>query len=105
MTLTKGAVSMFLYEVNHLVDEGKFESLQVVKQHMENKDVVEWLSNTYENDIDLSLFVGKEWAPLMNEKMYEFNSVHDGNEHRKWGISKNGLCLLVAWSAEMLLNI
>lgn len=102
MQITKGAVSMFLYEVNHLVDRGENETIRKVNEQMQNKTIVQYLTEKYKGEIDLSLFTGQRWEEEMNNLLCYFSECHAGNERRKWGIYNNGLCLLVSWCAEIL---
>jgi len=38
----------------------------------------------------------------MNEKLNEILGGYQGKEPRKWGIENNGLCLLLAWTNELI---
>jgi len=102
MKLTKGAVSVFLYEVNHLVDNEYKESIENIHEQMKNGDIIGYLANKYKNEIDLSLLNGQDWGHQLNQIFTDMSNVFAGNERRKWGIEKNGLCLLVSWAAEII---
>lgn len=36
------------------------------------------------------------------KRLQDFRDCHSGNEMRKWGIENSGLCLLLAWTNEMI---
>jgi hypothetical protein len=100
-SLTTGFVSVFLYEVNVLVDKGYTETLDEVNKQMQNKNIVDFLIGKYGSEIDFSLFTGQRKQEI-DELFHDFSIAHEGNERRKWGIENNGLCLLVSWTAEII---
>lgn len=105
MSISKGTLSVFLYEVNVMVDQGEKESIDIVNQKMQNGAIVEYIAEKYKGKIDLSLLIDHPNGKQLNKMLQDFSNAHAGNERRKWGITNNGLCLLVSWTAELIRDL
>jgi len=98
--------ALILY-LNSLVDSGKYDDIGIeeVKLHIDDGSILRWLQQR--TDIDLSLHVGD---PNLTEGFEDFyvnylQAIYDayaGNERRKWGVERRGLCLLIAWTNEIV---
>jgi len=87
------------FYLNSLVDRGKFVELEEIHKHIRNKTLFSWLGEKYSDYLDLSLYSIDE----LNEIVGFFDGLSTAvDEERKMGISKNGLCLLVAYCFEGL---
>lgn len=102
--LVKNGITMLMYEVNRLVDDGQKESVKDIVDHMFNGDLVEYLRDKYKENIDLSSFnsSGPYSIKEINKAYSDFAGYISGNERRKWGISNNGLCLIVSTGIDLL---
>ena len=101
-------ITSFIHEISYLVDKGISFSIEEVNAHIENKDVVDWLEDQFpfrsEYGIDLSMFQ-KNHRDYIHEKLESIWGGYSGQESRKWGITENGLCLLISWSIEIVREI
>jgi hypothetical protein len=100
--ISYGGLSMFLYEVNVLVDRGFKEDIETVNQYMQREEIVEYIANKYGDQVDFSLLLNRQWGKDLNVLLRNMSDANAGNERRKWGIENNGLCLLVSWTAEII---
>lgn len=101
-------ITTFIHEMSFLVDKGISFSIEEVNSHIENKDVVDWLEKEFPFDsqkgIDFSLF-RQSHREYIHEKLESIWGGYAGQERRKWGITNNGLCLLISWSIEIVRDI
>lgn len=104
--LVKNGLTMLMYEVNRLVDNGHKESIEDIVEQMFNDNLVEYLQEKYKGNIDLSSFKPDgPYVPKEINKVYlDYASYISGNENRKWGINNNGLCLIVSTGISLLRN-
>jgi hypothetical protein len=101
------AITTFVLEINSIIDKGKNVSIDEVNSHIENMGIVEWIENKfpfYENGVDFSLFGDKE-KEFVTKEYESIWLAYNGQEQRKWGITNNGLCLLVAWGIEIMRSV
>ena len=83
--------------LNSLVDDGKFLDLQETHERIRDRSIFDWLKEKFGEDIDISIYSKEDLNKLTNF----FESLSFGtDEQRKMGITKNGLCLLVAYCLE-----
>jgi hypothetical protein len=104
-TMTLAELTFLILGLNHLVDSGLHTrvTLADAKEHIRCGDVVPWLRQEFGDEIDLSLYeyhsatrdeISKGWQDLL--------TAYDGSERRKWGVANNGICLLIAWTNELI---
>ena len=100
MTLTN--LTYIILELNAALDTGKYDHIPMseASQHIEAGDVLPWLKRMVP-EIDLS--------PLCEEIANEYQAAlgdiyggYGGSERRKWGVERRGLCLLIAWTNELI---
>ena len=95
-------LTYIILELNASLDSGKHDDvkMQEATEHIEAGDVVPWL-NEILTQSDLSLLSGsdiEEYHAMLKDLLDN----HSGRERRKWGVSNRALCLLIAWTNEML---
>jgi len=101
-------LTLLILEYNQLIDSGKYNDITIaqVSEQIEKKNVIEYLKKKTGNDSDFSLFRSDgsyaEYIKHYNEQLYQLHGGYAGNERRKWGIENSGLCLLVAWTNELI---
>jgi hypothetical protein len=85
------------FHLNSLVDSGEYLDYDETTLHIDNKDVLSWLLQKFPSRLDLSLFDDD-----ISEKVESyFESMHNAvDAERKFGVKKNGLCLLIAYCFE-----
>jgi len=96
-------LTLFISELSAAIDTGKYQdvSIEEVEEHIANGDLFPYLRRRLKGDVDLSLFK-PEIATRINADLLSLLEGYAGQERRKWGISNNGLCLLVSWTAELI---
>lgn len=97
-------LTFLILQLNHLVDHDLHRpiTLDDARDHIRKGDVFEWLDQKFMADIDLSIYRGQ---PSRNEISAEWANIlggYEGSENRKWGVAKNGICLLLAWTNEIV---
>ena len=101
------AVTQFIQEVSVMIDMGGHYSIEEIEQHIEGMDVIDWLEKEFpfnKTGIDFSLF-GAEERKFIHEALESILGGYRGQERRKWLIEKNGLCLLISWSTEIIRDL
>ena len=103
MKLTLSGLTGFLFEINAAIDTGKHADVSVdeVEDHIEQGDLLEFLRNRLADDVDLSMIDAEREAAL-TAWLFDIFGGNKGRESRKWGVRNSGLCLLVAWTAELV---
>ena len=102
------ALTLLILELNHLIDTGKYNNIKIEDIHVviEKKRILPYLEETTKGDADFSLFGNDgpytEFVKYFHEQMYQIYGGYAGNERRKWGIENLGLCLLLAWTNEIV---
>ncbi|WP_144641184.1 hypothetical protein [Bacillus cereus] len=97
-------IANFSFYVNHLIDRGAKEEISIIKKKIQDKEIVQYIGNKYKNIVGFSPFEvnGPYSIDDINELYHRFADYIEGNEDRKYAVSTNGLCLLVALSIELL---
>jgi hypothetical protein len=90
-----------------LLDSGLHDNINVADAmgHIRRGDVFAWLQTLEPKRFDLSLFgVNKVYADAGTAWLEGTLALLEayGDGHRKWGIEKRGLCLLLAWTFELM---
>ena len=102
----RGLTLLLLY-INILIDSGQHDavSLQEVKDHIREGTILRFLRQlAAPGDFDIFLVN----SPYGNFERYYVTSLqaiytaYAGDELRRWGIERRGLCLVMAWSIEIL---
>ena len=102
------ALTLLILEINHLIDSGKYDniSIDVIYKHLEDGTIFEYLKQTAGQDIDLSLLINDSPYPGFKkfyiDNMQSMYNAYGGDERRKWGVEHKGLCLLLAWTNEII---
>lgn len=85
------------FHFNSLVDQGSKLDLQQTHDKIRRKELFPWLKEKFDNSLDISLFSQTDLDKV--ESFFESMS-SAVNEKRKFGVTENGLCLLVAYCFE-----
>lgn len=96
-------LSYLTFEINAALDSGKHDGITIeeVEQRIENKEVIPWLRSLLRDEIDLSLFDAAT-INRYHDDLYDILGGYKGREARKWGVRNRGLCLLLAWTVELI---
>ena len=76
------------------------------RQIARTDDIIPFLKETTQGDSDFSLYGDdgpySAFVEYYHEQMYQIFGGYAGNERRKWGVENLGLCLLLAWTNEII---
>ncbi len=101
-------LTLLILELNAAIDTGKHRDITIeeVKQHIDEGDILEYLNTRLGDDIDLSLLLhpnyGLQEGRAITTALQSLRGAYGGDERRKWGVQNSGLCLMVAWVNEMV---
>ncbi|MHC4620554.1 MAG: hypothetical protein ACYTEQ_22635 [Planctomycetota bacterium] len=102
------ALTLLIMELNHLVDSGKFNDISIdeVYEHIENKSILPFLTQRTKGVSDFSLYSDdgpySNFTKFYHEQMACLYGGYGGDHRRKWGVENLGLCLLLAWTNELI---
>lgn len=101
-------LTLLILQVNSLVDSGKYSDISIADIHgaIEEKRVLRFLKERVGKDIDLSLHLSETsnngFEEFFENQLYQIYGGYAGQERRKWGVSNLGLCLVLAWTNEII---
>jgi hypothetical protein len=100
MTLTN--LTYIIFELNAALDSGKYDHVPMseASQHIESGDAISWLKREVP-EIDLGL-LSEESAKEYEAALRDIYGGWGGSERRKWGVERRALCLLIAWTNELI---
>jgi hypothetical protein len=102
------ALTLLILRINSLIDSGKYNSITIadVHQAIEQKKVLRFLKERAGKEIDLSCHIDSSlygnFEEYFETKLNNIYGGYAGEERRKWGIQNSGLCLILAWTNEII---
>jgi hypothetical protein len=101
------ALTLLILQLNILIDTGKYDDITIeeVYSHIDRGTILEFLKERGQGDIDLSIHLSEAYGDFQSFYIKQLQSLYDayaGDERRKWGVQNQGLCLLVAWTNEII---
>jgi hypothetical protein len=102
------ALTLLILQLNALLDTGRYDYITVdeVEGRIEDGSILRFLRERAGEDIDLSFqFETKSYGNFERFYVTYLQSIlnaYGGRESRKWGVQNRGLCLLIAWTNEIL---
>lgn len=106
--LTASSFTLLILNLNHMLDTGKYDSITIeeVHRHIKDRSVLRWLREIGKGDIDLSGHLDTDvygnFEELYSNYLQNMAGGYAGDERRRWGIEKRGLCFLIAWTNEAI---
>jgi hypothetical protein len=100
MSMTTPKLIYLISSLNHLVDHGFDATIVEVHDHVEGGNLFAWLRRKFTGHIDLSP-IGSASEQEIMEGLQDIFGGYGGYERRKFGVQNSGLCLLIAWLAEL----
>ena len=97
-------IHWMILQLNAALDTGRYDSLPVDEAlaHVGARDVVPWLKQRVP-DVDMSVMeLQPNKVDQYHEALGRIHEAYAGDEARKWLVSNRGLCLLIAWTNELL---
>jgi len=87
------------FNLNSLLDGGSLLDYDETVAHIGDGTLFGWLEEKFRNKIDLSLLDVTDAATVLEHFQSLANAV---DAERKFGVRKNGLCLLIAYCVECI---
>ena len=96
-------LTYLILEFNSLIDRDLHENISMdeVKSRIEQGSLFDWLREQFKGEIDLSLYDPEKTGEITG-KLNDILGGYAGSERRKWGVENNGICLLLAWTNELI---
>ncbi len=99
-------VTLLILRINSLIDSGKYNNIAFEEIHnaIEKKSLLRFLKAKCGDDarFDLHMTASNGFEKEYEERIYNLYSAYAGDERRKWGIQNSGLCLVLAWTNELI---
>ncbi len=91
-------IGFFSLEIIHLISLGKKETLTEIEKHFSQCDIVEYITNKYEDDIFIKFDNSSYDNEAINKYFNDYDGFIQGNENREYGIvnEEDGLLLILA---------
>lgn len=102
------ALTSLILHVNSLIDSGKYSDITIEDIHkaIEEKRVLRFLKERAGSDFDLSIHLHSkaygDFEPYYEAQLESIYGGYAGKERRKWGVENSGLCLVLAWTNEII---
>jgi hypothetical protein len=101
------ALTLLILQLNKLLDSGECDSISIdeVHAHIDDGTILKFLKERGGNKIDLGSHLTNSFGDFEKFYVQHLQSLYDayaGDERRKWGVEKKGVCLLLAWTNEIL---
>ena len=101
-------LTLLVLQYNKLLDSGEYDDITIDEVHdtIKRKNIIPWLAKRTEQHSDFSIFIESaeytDYLELYYKQMADFYKGYAGQEGRKWGVKNRGLCLLIAWTNEII---
>ena len=102
------ALTLLILEINHLIDSGNYNDVTIdeVYTWIKAENIIPALTERAKEHVDLSPY-GIEgpysnFADFYHGQMKVMYFGYGGDHGREWGVENLGLCLLLAWTNEMV---
>lgn len=100
-------LTLLILSLNALLDTGRYDSITIdeVEDRIRDGSILRFLRGRAGKDIDLSFQLTSPHGSFERFYISYLQNILDGyggDESRKWGVQNRGLCLLIAWTNEIL---
>lgn len=109
MKMDVTALTLLILRINMMIDSGKYSEISISNIHdaIEGKRVLRFLKERAGDDINLRIHLDNTYGDF--ETYYEdclerIYGAYAGDERRRWGVQNSGLCLLLAWTSEIVMR-
>ena len=102
------SLTSLILSINSLIDSGKYNDITISDVHtaIENKTLLRFIQKKCGPDIDLSIHLKSnaygDFESFYEQKINQIYGGYAGDERRKWRIENLGLCLVLAWTNEII---
>lgn len=110
MALRHAHLTVFMHFMNRIIDAGEHSDItpEHIQRRVEDGDLMAWLRTrfaggvSFAGGIDLSLLTVDGRDTELTEEFRRIDAVHGPID---FGVRRSGICLLMAWSVEVLQQI
>jgi hypothetical protein len=102
------ALTLLVLHINSLIDSGKYSDITIEDIHkaIEGKRVLRFLKERAGSDVDLSIHLDSkaygDFESYYETQLENIYGGYAGQERRKLGVENSGLCLVLAWTNEII---
>ena len=102
------ALTTLIFELNGLIDSGKFNHVTIDDAYavIRDKRIIPFLSELTEGHGTIGFFQNdgpySNFVDFYHDRMEQIYNAYSGDHRRKWGVENLGLCLLLAWTNELV---
>ncbi|WP_207869392.1 hypothetical protein [Pseudomonas sp. 51_B] len=102
------ALTGLILQINKVIDSGRHNNITISDIHsaIESGKTLRFLKEQCGNDIDLSFLLDSsvygDFEALYEEQISQIYNGYAGDERRRWGVQNLGLCLVLAWTNEII---
>jgi hypothetical protein len=102
------ALTGLILQVNKLIDSGEYNNISISDVHdaIDSQRLLRFIKEKCGRDVDFSIYFEStaygDFEGYYEEKMNQLYNAYAGEERRKWGVEKLGLCLVLAWTNEII---
>lgn len=102
------ALTGLILQVNKAIDSGKYNNITISDVHnaIDSHRLLRFIGERCREDVDLSIYFESnaygDFEEYYEEKMTQIYNAYAGDERRKWGVENLGLCLVLAWTNEII---
>ncbi len=91
-------LGLFVLEIAALVSAGKSVTVEVIEKHIDDGDVIEFISEKFKESLNIDFKNGIYDVAALNKYFSDYSGYINGNESRKYGIvnENDGLLLLIS---------
>lgn len=96
------SLTLLILQINAAIDSGKYQEVSISDIHkaIENSSFLKFLKTTFGKDLLSSAYDGFE--EFYEDAIARIYHGYAGDERRKWGVQNQGLCLVIAWTSEII---
>lgn len=101
------AITMITRNLVHLIDTGKYAEITIgeIHGHIEAETILDFVSSLEGAEELKGAMQGGLWQGFVSFYTKSLKSIYygyAGDERRRWGIENSGICLLLAWTNEIV---
>ena len=97
-------LTLLILQLNSMIDTGKYDDITIeeIHHHIDHGTILKFLKERGQKDIDLSVHLTGDFQSFYIKQLQSLYDACAGDERRKWRVQNKGLCLLVAWTNEIV---
>lgn len=101
------AITMVMRNISVILDSNKYTDISIndIHRHIEDGTVLDFIANLEEARELKSMMESGTWKGFDKFYVQSLQSIYfayAGDESRRWGIENSGICLLFAWTNEII---